>query len=137
MALLHLPHAVILPGLHMLRVDRERVLVPVFGELIIAELARRIAEFGRNVGMIVGVERLEGGERRRIVAGEFQRIGGAILIEEFLLGLLLLFLGRAGLCLRRLAARARRRRVGRARIGLAGRKYGSDAERQTEQRCGG
>src|SRR5690349_6031890 len=58
-ALLDLPHAVILPGADMLRVDAERALVPELREFVVAELARRIAEIVRDVGRIVGVERLE------------------------------------------------------------------------------
>src|ERR1041384_1558527 len=57
-ALLDLPHAVVLPGLHVLRIDRKRMLVPLFRKLVIAELARRVAEFGRDVWMIVSIERL-------------------------------------------------------------------------------
>src|SRR5436853_4246444 len=94
-ALLDLPHAVILPGLHMLRVDRERVLIPDLGELIVAELAREISELGCDIRMIVGIERRERRERRRVIAGELQRIGRAILVEELLLRFLLLLLGRS------------------------------------------
>ena len=117
----------------MLRVGRERALVPVLRELVIAELARRVTEIVRDVGIIVRVERLERRERRLVFAGLHQRIGGAIAVAEFLLGfLVLLFLGVAGsFCCRRAAAsasgrdcgcradRARRRRARRRRRATA------------------
>src|ERR1044072_7132940 len=49
-ALLDVPHAVILPGAHVVLVGSERALVPVFRSLVVAELARRVAEVVRDIG---------------------------------------------------------------------------------------
>src|SRR5438552_7207747 len=43
-ALLDMPHAVVLPRPHVLRIDGECLVVPHLGELIIAELALGIAD---------------------------------------------------------------------------------------------
>src|SRR5687767_9363085 len=91
-ALLDLPHAVILPGTHVLRIGRERALIPDLGKLIVAELAGGVAQIIRNVGMVVLVHSLEGRECLGVFAVAHQRMGGAVLVAELLLGLLLFLL---------------------------------------------
>src|SRR6185295_10139649 len=118
-ALLDMPHAVILPGAQVVLIGSERALVPVFRSLIVAELARRVAEIVRDIGRVVGLERLEGGEGRLVVARLHQRVGGAIAVAEFLFGFLVvpLLFGVLGAGL--IALRLRDRRIARRRIGRA------------------
>ena len=55
-AALHLQHAVILPGADVVGVRGERLLVPVFGRVIVAELAAGIAQIVRDVRTVVVIE---------------------------------------------------------------------------------
>src|SRR5258707_10879084 len=60
-ALFELPHAVILPGAGVVRIGDKRTLVPDLGVLVAAELAARIADVVRDLGVVVPAERVHGG----------------------------------------------------------------------------
>jgi hypothetical protein len=88
-ALLDVPHPVILPGAHVVRVRRERLFVPDPGGFVIAELAIGIADVIGDFGAVVVTERPEGGDGRFVLAVEGERARRAIAVDELLLGFLL------------------------------------------------
>src|SRR5439155_3794903 len=92
-----------------------------------------------DIRMIIRIKRLEGRERRLIIASQFQRVSGTILVQELLLGFFLLFLrsGRFFLPRGGLLRRGRSGAAGAGRIGLARGQRGADAKRQREQRRSG
>jgi hypothetical protein len=67
-ALLRLPHPVVRPGHSMIGIGGERAFVPHFGVVIAPELAARVADQVRNVGIVVMIEGLQRGDRRFVVA---------------------------------------------------------------------
>src|SRR4051812_36805397 len=95
--LLDLPHAVVLPGAHVLRIGRERPLVPDLREFVVAELARRVAEIIRHIRHVVGIELLESSECSIVLLSLHELERQHVAIAEFPLGLALLFCLLAGL----------------------------------------
>src|SRR5689334_22577943 len=84
-ALFGMPHAVIGPGQSVLRIGGERLVVPVFGVVITAELAVGIAEQGRHVGIVVVLQGAQGGDAGLIVVLVInQGVSGMIALDEIL-----------------------------------------------------
>src|SRR5499427_10886815 len=89
-ALFGVPHAVIRPGQSVFWISGERLVVPIFGVVITAELAARIAEQRRHVGIVVMLQGAQRGDAALIIVFVVdQRVGGMIALDEIL--------GRAGL----------------------------------------
>src|SRR6266849_4631256 len=133
-ALLDVPHPVILPGAHVVRVRRERLLVPDLGCLVITKLAVGIADVIRDFGAVVVTKRPEGDDGRFVLAVERERARRAIAVDELLLGFLLglLFLrGLAGILL--VGRGGWPRRLLAARLRIAGRQRGPGRNRKAEQ----
>jgi hypothetical protein len=83
-ALFDLPEAVILPGLDVVRIGFQRALVPDLRQLVVAELAIRIADQIGDGRRVVAAERLQLIDRRGIVVAIVDRgIGGPIAVGEF------------------------------------------------------
>ena len=57
--MLGLPHAVIRPGHRVIGIGGERAFVPDLGFVVASELAARIADQVRHVGIVVMVERAQ------------------------------------------------------------------------------
>src|ERR1700751_1925524 len=90
-ALLDLPQAVILPGLDVVGIGRQRALIPDPRELVVAELAVGVADQVGDGGIVVMSERLELIDRGRIILTVVDGgIGGAIVAGEFCVVLALL-----------------------------------------------
>src|SRR5580692_8118923 len=96
-ALLGLPHAVIGPGQRVVRIGGERLVVPIFGVVVAAELTAGVADQGGDIDIVVIAHGAQHRDAADIVAVVVdQRIGAVPVIEEFigrtglwLLGLLL------------------------------------------------
>src|ERR1700733_2156271 len=128
-ALLGLPHAVIGPGQRVVRIGGERLVVPIFGVVVAAELAAGIADQGGDVGVVViahGAQRRDAADIVALVVD--QRVGLMPVVEEFIgragLWLLGLLLGGRGAGRLRVLRRRRRRAVGLDGGGKAGRADG-------------
>lgn len=82
-ALFDLPHAVILPGLDVVRVGLQRALVPDLRQLVVAELAIGVSDQVGDIGAIVLSQRLQLVDGRRIVVALVdRRIGGPVSLQE-------------------------------------------------------
>src|SRR5690242_2532861 len=80
-----MPHAVIGPGQSVLRIGDERLIVPVFGVVIAAELAVGIAKQGRHVGIAVVLQGAQRGDAGLVVVLVVdQRVSGMIAVDEIL-----------------------------------------------------
>src|SRR3984885_6619983 len=91
-ALLGLPHAVIGPGQSVVRIGGERLVVPIFGVVVAAELAAGVADQRGDIDIVViahGAQRRDAADIVALVVD--QRVGLVPVIEEFI--------GRAGLWL--------------------------------------
>src|SRR5689334_17202522 len=86
-ALLHLPHAVIGPGAHVVGIGGERLLVPDFRVFILAELAVGVADVIGDIGMLVVADGVHGGDAALIVADENHFARGAIVAQKLCGGL--------------------------------------------------
>src|SRR5205807_1466700 len=86
-ALLDMPHAVVLPGANVLGIDGERLFVPDAGKLVVAELAVGIADIVGDLGALRPIERLERRDALFILSVEDERPGGMVAVDEFLLRL--------------------------------------------------
>src|ERR1043166_6139613 len=93
-ALFDVPHSVVLPRAHVIRVDCQRLVVPDLGEVVVADLAVGVADIVGDFRAVVAAECLEGGDAFLVLAVEHQRAGGAVTVDELLLlaALVLLFL---------------------------------------------
>src|SRR6516162_9180104 len=103
-ALFGMPHAVIGPGQSVFGIGGKRLVVPIFGVVIAAQLAARIAEQRRYVGIVVVLQGAERGDAALIIVFVVnQCISGMITVDE-VLGragfIFLVFLGLAGRLLR-------------------------------------
>src|SRR6516165_4925061 len=103
-ALFGMPHAVIGPGQSVFGIGGKRLVVPIFGVVIAAQLAARIAEQCRYVGIVVVLQGAERGDAALIIVFVVnQCISGMITVDE-VLGragfIFLVFLGLAGRLLR-------------------------------------
>src|SRR6516162_9659421 len=103
-ALFGMPHAVIGPGQSVFGICGKRLVVPIFGVVIAAQLAARIAEQCRYVGIVVVLQGAERGDAALIIVFVVnQCISGMITVDE-VLGragfIFLVFLGLAGRLLR-------------------------------------
>src|SRR5262249_20648793 len=91
-ALFGLPHAVIGPGQGVVRIGGQRLLVPVFGVVVAAELAAGVADEGGDIDIVViahGAQRRDAAFVVALVVD--QRIGLVPAVEE-LFGRAVLFL---------------------------------------------
>src|SRR5580693_1645672 len=100
-ALLGLPHAVIGPGQGVVRIGGERLVVPIFGVVVAAELAAGVAEERRDIDIVVIAHGAQHRDAAVIVSLVVdQRISLVPVVEEFLgraaLFLLGLMLGGGG-----------------------------------------
>src|SRR6516164_8672967 len=66
-ALFGMPHAVIGPGQSVFGIGGKRLVVPIFGVVIAAQLAARIAEQRRYVGIVVVLQGAERGDAALII----------------------------------------------------------------------
>src|SRR5215831_10586372 len=66
-ALFGMPHAVIGPGQSVFGIGGKRLVVPIFGVVIAAQLAARIAEQCRYVGIVVVLQGAERGDAALII----------------------------------------------------------------------
>src|ERR1700730_9721793 len=132
-ALLGLPHAVIGPGQRVVGIGGERLVVPIFGVVVAAELAAGVADQGGDIDVVV----IAHGAQHRDAAGIValvvdQRIGLVPVVEEFFgrSALLLLGLMLGGRGAGRLRVLRRRRRA----VGLdgGGKAWGADGDAQDD-----
>src|SRR5262249_40639120 len=113
-ALLGVPHAVVGPGAHVVGIGRERLLVPVLGIVVAAELAAGIADEVRDLRIVVVADGVHGGDAALVLATQDQRPGVLILLAqllEFALVLLLLLVSSLLTLGRSLLAWRRARRI--------------------------
>src|SRR5579864_9441937 len=113
-ALLGLPHAVIGPGQRVVRIGGERLVVPIFGVVVAAELAAGVADQRGDIDVVIiahGAQRRDAAYIVALVVD--QRVGLVPVVEEFLgrAGLLLLGLVLGGRGAGRLRGLRRRRRA--------------------------
>src|SRR5580692_9671227 len=126
----------------MVGIGGQRLVVPVFGVVIAAELAAGVADQRRHVGVVVVAHRAQRGDAAGIIALVVnQRIGlvpAAVEVLERAVVLRFLFL-RFGLLLRRRAAAARRLVALRRRWAAAFDGFGKirRADRGAQQQGGG
>src|ERR1700688_3065772 len=113
-ALLGLPHAVIGPGQRVVRIGGERLVVPIFGVVVAAELAAGVADQRGDIDVVVVAHGAQRGDAADIVALVVdQRVGLVPVIEELVgrAALLLLGLMLGGRGAGRLRGLRRRRRA--------------------------
>src|SRR5580693_2954716 len=128
-ALLGLPHAVIGPGQRVVGIGGERLVVPIFGVIVAAELAAGVADQGGDIDVVVIAHGAQHRDAADIVALVVdQRISLVPVIEEAALWLLGLLLGRGAGRLRVLRRR-RRRAVG---LDGGGKAWGADGDAQDD-----
>src|SRR6476659_11392212 len=68
--LLSLPHAVVGPRAHVIGVGGERLLVPELRIVVVAQLAMRVSDVVRELGMLVVAECVHRGDAVLVVAAE-------------------------------------------------------------------
>src|SRR5262245_51910030 len=133
-ALLGVPHAVVGPGAHVIRVGGERLLVPELRILVAAKLAAGIADEVGDLRIVVMAERVHGGNAGFVLAAHDQGARMLIAFAQLLLrSLLLLVLLLALLGLALLAALIRARRW-KARAAVLGRQQRPCRDGKCEQR---
>src|SRR5262249_32328693 len=84
-ALFGMPHAVIGPGQSVVRIGGECLIVPIFGIVIAAKLAARIAEQRRHVRIVVIAHGAQGSDAAfKVALVVDERIGSVITVQKIL-----------------------------------------------------